>query len=675
MTEFKPEKKYKHLAKLSDIVLTCISCGDCREATDITDNTQKWGVCVAREHSPGFEPYFSRGKMQIIRSIWQGKLNLSKRLGEVIYQCPTCNACAEVCSYEMDNAALYEALRAELVDAGCGLEAHVPMNNAMVELLNPYGRDNKEKAKWTEQLDFKIKNANSEQAEVLYFVGCTASLTDDIRSVAINTAKVLKKLNVDFSIFGENEVCCGSVAMRTGERKAFASVAEKNMDLFRKSGVKTIITSCAGCFRTLKIDYTKYFEGLGIEILHTIEFIHKLINEKNIQLKNLGLSTTYHDPCHTGRHTGVYEEPREILKKMASLTEMKTIKENAKCCGAGGGVKKGFPELSLKIAKSRIQEAEETGAEYLVSICPFCYRNLSDAIKELGSSIKMIDLMELLNQALDQQIMRSNIMSFKRNLDEIKQKKEEMVTSVFKGAEMLWVLWETKKEVIERVLPPPLEPLERPIALAFVANYPSHSYGLPYTEAALLIRCQYKGELGNYFLSMPLTDDRATFAGREIWGFPKKLANVHFEKNGNELYGYSERLGTKNIEVRLKLTGKFNDEETPKIVSEIQMIPKRGKGTINYLFKHFIHPTKEGFDYNPWLVKQTTKSKIKTMQMGEAEIKLNSTIHDPWGEIEIVRVLGGMYLQSENEMFPGEVLTEVDPEEFLPYSYIKWDWY
>jgi len=401
MTEFKPEEKFKHLAELSDTVLTCISCGDCREATDITVDPPKWGVCVAREHSNGFEPFFSRGKMQIIRSLWQGKLNLSKKMGEVIYQCPTCNACAEACSYEMDNTALYEALRAELVDAGCGLEAHVPMNKAMVDLLNPYGRDNKEKNNWVEELDFQVKDASKEQAEILYFVGCTAALTTDIRTVAINTAKVLNKLGIDFSIFGEQEVCCGSVAMRTGDRKAFNYVAEKNLELFKKSGAKTIITSCAGCYRTLKVDYADQMEELGIQVLHTIEFLHKIINEKNIELKNLGINTTYHDPCHTGRHTGVYEEPREVLKKMATLTEMKTIKENAKCCGAGGGVKKGFPELSLEIAKSRVQEAEETGAEYLVSICPFCYRNLTDAIKELGSSIKMIDLMELIIQALE----------------------------------------------------------------------------------------------------------------------------------------------------------------------------------------------------------------------------------------------------------------------------------
>lgn len=401
MTEFNPKEKFKHLAKIGPNVLQCIACGDCREQTDYTGNPPKWGVCVARDHTSGFEPYFGRGKMQIIRSLWQGTLELSKDMAEVLFQCPTCNACSEACAYDMDNVAMYEALRAELVDAGCGLEAHIPMHKAMVELLNPYERDNKLKTQWLEKLDFKVKDASTEQADYLYFVGCTAALTPDIQTVAVNTAKILKKLGIDFSVFGEHEVCCGSVAMRTGARNEFNEVANKNYELFKKSGVKTILTSCAGCYRTLKNDYTDYLEDLGIEVLHTVDFLRKLIQERNIQLKHLGLNTTYHDPCHTGRHCGLYEEPREVLRKVANLTEMKTIKQSAKCCGAGGGLKKGFPELALEIAKSRVQEAEETGAEHLVSICPFCYRNLSDAIKALGSNIIMTDLTELINQALD----------------------------------------------------------------------------------------------------------------------------------------------------------------------------------------------------------------------------------------------------------------------------------
>jgi Fe-S oxidoreductase len=401
MTVFEPKEKFKHLAKIGPNVLQCIACGDCREQTDYTANPPKWGVCVSRDHTSGFEPYFGRGKMQIIRSLWQGKLELSKEMGEVLYQCPTCNACSEACAYDMDNVALFEALRAELVDAGCGLEAHIPMNKAMVELLNPYERDNKLKSKWTEKIDFKIKDANSEQAEYLFFVGCTAALTPDIEKVAIDTAQILKKLDVDFSVFGEHEVCCGSVGIRTGDLKAFNEIANKNYELIKKSGVKKIITSCSGCFRTLKKDYADRFKDLGIEVLHTVELMNKIIKEKNVQLKNLGFNVTYHDPCHAGRHVGVYEEPREILKKIANLTEMKTIKQSAKCCGAGGGVKKGFPELALEIAKSRVREAEDTGTDYLVSICPFCYRNLSDAIIALGSSMKMVDLTELVNQALN----------------------------------------------------------------------------------------------------------------------------------------------------------------------------------------------------------------------------------------------------------------------------------
>ncbi len=400
MTEANTKKEYKYLSEYDKMLMICISCGDCREATDITLNPPRVGVCPVKDHTSGFEPYFGRGKMQIIRSVWQGKLQLSKELSEVFLQCPTCNACAEACVYDMDNTSIYEALRAELWAEGYALESHDEMNEAMITLLNPYQRDNKLKKDWMDMIDFSIKDASSQPAEVLFYVGCTAALTPEIRNVAVHTAQILKKLDIDFSVFGENEVCCGSVAMRTGNREAFNIVAKKNYELFKQSGVKTIITSCAGCYRTLKLDYQEILKDLNIEILHTIEFLYRIIKEKHIKLKNLGLKTTYHDPCHTGRHVGIYEEPRFLLQQMANLTEMDTIKENAKCCGAGGGVKKAFPELALEIAKSRVKEAEETGADYLVSICPFCYRNLNDAITALSSKLKMIDLTELLDQAL-----------------------------------------------------------------------------------------------------------------------------------------------------------------------------------------------------------------------------------------------------------------------------------
>jgi len=266
-------------------------------------------------------------------------------------------------------------------------------------------------------------------------------------------------------------------------------------------------------------------------------------------------------------------------------------------------------------------------------------------------------------------------MSFKKSLEEIKKKKEKLRTTVFKDAEMLTVLWETKMEIVERLLPPPLEPVSMPVVMAFIVHYPSTNQGLPYYEGALTLRCQYEGTPGNYYLAMPVTDDRAMIGGREIFGFPKKMANVHLERNDKEVYAYTERLGVKNMEIKADLSQKFNNPDTPKIIKELGLLPGRRKNTINYNYKYFPAPNKKGFDYNPWLVRQETSVSPKGMEMGHAEISLNSTPHDPWAEVEIVDIYGALYLKTDNEMLPGEKLAEVDPDDYLPYSYYKWDWY
>ena len=400
-----------NLEQVRAAALACIHCGQCRVATFPGKGIYQVCPVYKTDVTPKFEPYFARGKNLLLKGLLWGHLELSKELSDIIFQCSLCGACEEFCHNSfnenidfanhrwVEHVKVFEALRADLVEAGFALETHVPMNRAMVELLNPYGRDNKEKASWTEKLDFPIKDASKESAEILYFVGCTAALTPAIQEVAINTAKILNKIGADFAIFGEKEVCCGSVAKRTGDLKAFDNVVDKNIKLFEEKGIKKIITSCAGCYRTLKKDYEGKLND--IEILHTIEFLDDLIKQDKIKLKNLGIQTTYHDPCHIGRHMGLYEVPRTILNKISTLIEMKTNREGAMCCGAGGGVKKGNPELALEMAENRIKEAEETGVNTLVSTCPFCYRNLSDAITALNSDIVMVDLVELFLDAID----------------------------------------------------------------------------------------------------------------------------------------------------------------------------------------------------------------------------------------------------------------------------------
>jgi len=272
-------------------------------------------------------------------------------------------------------------------------------------------------------------------------------------------------------------------------------------------------------------------------------------------------------------------------------------------------------------------------------------------------------------------------MSFVRDIEEIKKRFAELQTADFGKAEMINVFWETKPEIIERLLPPPLEPSSFPFAMAFVANYPETNFGLPYLESALFIRCEYKGLVGNYCLAMHLDGpgkDLAMAGGRENVGFPKKLANIEFKKDldNKKAEGISERHGVRNIEVKLNISGKFNDKDAPKILVEIGLIPGKMKNprAISYNFKHF-WAGEGGFDYNPRLIEQETVMKPSMFYMSEADIKLGSSIHDPWAEVEIVRVLGGLYQEGNNSMIRGRTVAEVDPEKFLPYAFLKWDWY
>jgi acetoacetate decarboxylase len=272
-------------------------------------------------------------------------------------------------------------------------------------------------------------------------------------------------------------------------------------------------------------------------------------------------------------------------------------------------------------------------------------------------------------------------MSFKRPLDEIEQKIRKRESADFGSAEMVIVFWETKLEIIEKILPPPLEPPEFPLAHAFVANYPETNFGLPYLESALFVRCKFKGEDGGYCLAMHLDGpgkDLAMAAGREIVGFPKKLANISFKKDEKEFSGISERHSVRNIDLKVKFSGKFNENDTGKILIDMGLFPSklRNPAVATFNFKHFPAPEGGSYDYKPRLVRQVTDLRPSKMELGEVtDLSLGSSIHDPWGELEVVRVLGASYIIGNNSMQNGAVVAEVEPEEFVPYSFIKWDWF
>ena len=259
-------------------------------------------------------------------------------------------------------------------------------------------------------------------------------------------------------------------------------------------------------------------------------------------------------------------------------------------------------------------------------------------------------------------------MGFIKNLDEIAEKYRK--NAEFYDAEVLTVYFETKQEIVEKLLPPPLQPAALPIGAAFVANYPKTNFGVTYLESAIFLLAQYNGEDGVYCLAMPVTNDIALILGREVFGYPKKMATIKFEREGKYVRGWTERHGIRFFEVKANLSGKFNDTSAQELITESM---KSDPDVVVYNFKYFPAPEREGLDYNPRLIKEVVKRNPKLVEIGEAELIIRPSEHDPWCDIEIEKVYGAVYTVGHNTMLPGSVAAEVGQDEFMPYAFMKVD--
>ena len=244
----------------------------------------------------------------------------------------------------------------------------------------------------------------------------------------------------------------------------------------------------------------------------------------------------------------------------------------------------------------------------------------------------------------------------------------------FFAAEMLTVYWLTKAEIVERLLPPPLKPLDEPLAYAFVADYARTNFGPPYREGALFLRAQFEGVSGGYCLAMPVTGDMAMAGGREIFGFPKKMADISLLKEDGRFEGSLKRHGQRFFQVQADLAAPPNDEAFLTIFAGSMTADDNGNiRAVSYNFKHFMAPEGMGFDYHPRLVKQTTLLRPQTTKFGRAEVTLSPSDCDPWHEVEVVKLLGAVYTVGDNQMLAGEVMTEVEEMAFAPHAFLKWD--
>ena len=250
------------------------------------------------------------------------------------------------------------------------------------------------------------KMAEGKPPEVLFWVGCAGSFDDRAKKITKAFAKILTEAKVDFAVLGTEESCTGDPAKRAGNEFVFQMQAMTNIEVLNAYEVKKIVTTCPHCFNTLKNEYPEL--GGNYEVMHHTQFLKTLLDEGKISVeggKYAGKRITFHDPCYLGRANGVYEAPRDLIRKLdVELVEMKRCKSNGLCCGAGGAqmfkdAEKGKKEIFVE----RTEDAIETKPDFIATGCPFCNTMMTDGVKnkEQEKSIQVMDIAELIANAQD----------------------------------------------------------------------------------------------------------------------------------------------------------------------------------------------------------------------------------------------------------------------------------
>ncbi len=371
--------------------------------------------------------YGAMGKCKLTSDLLTGKIDFSNpTIREIAFKDLMCGSCDAACKRNLDlePLLLIESLRAKLVELGYGpLPEHKPISDNIEKSNNRYGQDQNKRMDW---LPSSVKPVP--KADILYFAGCRACFKNT--EIAAATANIFTAAKAEFMVLPD-EPCCGHYLSTTGQIEKARKIFEKNLQLIRETGAKTVVFSCADCFKTIKVDYPKLLGfstfDLGFEVKHITEMADEWVQAGRLQLdKRVDMKVTYTDACNLGRMSdpwipwegtrghfgrlnpprtvrrglhGVYEPPRDLLKAIPGieLVEMVRHHENAWCCGNHGGVKEAYPEFSVWTASERLREAATTGAEAIITACSGCKENFTDASQD---GMKVYDITEIMAMAI-----------------------------------------------------------------------------------------------------------------------------------------------------------------------------------------------------------------------------------------------------------------------------------
>lgn len=351
-------------------ILQCSQCGFCRAVCPL----------FAVSLRPAFN---ARGKMMVLKDALRGKLNLDEQVLDSIFQCTACANCSHHCPSGVDVPGIIKAARREMSQAG---SCH-PAFTGLAQVLAQHGNI------YAEEDPPEFQRPLNQSAEYVYFAGCVGNYREEEASETV--LDLLERLELNYTLI--EEACCGGVLGDLG-LGAVAALAQANLERILATGARTVITGCPYCARTF-LERPEYqpLRDQGIQVLVLSQLLAQL---------ELPVTTdqrvTYHDPCDLGRHCGIYEEPRQVIAKIApGFVELAHNRDQALCCGAGGGMRGAYPKNSLAMARRRLEEVEQAGAEVLLTDCNSCVHNLRNA-KLRKQKIKIYTLAEYIGLLLDE---------------------------------------------------------------------------------------------------------------------------------------------------------------------------------------------------------------------------------------------------------------------------------
>lgn len=387
----KSPEKIKHFPDSVDSeILACIQCGFCRAGCPTFAETT-------------LESLNAKGRVTLAFNMLSGNLECSEDLAKRLYQCMLCLNCKFVCPAKINVSDIIRSARERLVEHGFLPEAFKPALASMIDAANPLMAPPEKRA---DSFPANFRKAVPGETEAILHVGCVTGFQDV--KIIPSVIDILEKVGINYGALAEEETCCGYLAYLVGDMSTFNKAMKVYEEKLSSYKPKSLITTCAGCLKTFRDLYPHYGAANGYTVSHVVELLEKLAQENKLNFKqdSQPVKVIYHDPCDMGRHMGVYEPPRNVLKAIpgVELLEFPLNRNLAKCCGGGGGMKGFDNEMASDIGYKRLLSAIDMGAEILVSACPSCKGSFNQAAakarKEKKGKIKVMDITELVASRL-----------------------------------------------------------------------------------------------------------------------------------------------------------------------------------------------------------------------------------------------------------------------------------